>query len=89
MANRQRIHQAVFLVVAGAAMFSMSTETANAESSSEAGDSNGWYYCFDQCPNLNEFCAPRGGISQAYCAHDGCWGPNTQRWYDWVVQCGS
>lgn len=58
------------------------------EAETGAGDQNNWYYCFDQCPDMNAWCAPRGGLEGAYCSHDPCWGPNQHRWYDWTVECG-
>lgn len=55
----------------------------------QAADAGGsdWVYCMTECPNLVEFCEPRGGHELAYCEYTGCWGPNTQQWYLWKVQC--
>jgi hypothetical protein len=59
------------------------TQPANAADA----DGNDWYYCLSTCPNLIEFCTPRGGYELAYCEFKKCWGPNTEQWYDWTVQC--
>lgn len=73
------------LIVAGGALSLGSTPLAL----QAADGTNGWIYCFDGgCPNMEVFCSTRGGLQQgAYCAHEPCWGPNTQQWWEWTVEC--
>jgi hypothetical protein len=74
-------------VIVALSSLSMSLTFKDAAGSDSEG--NGWYYCFNNgCPNMEAFCAPRGGLEPgAYCAHDPCWGSTTNQWYDWIVEC--
>lgn len=60
---------------------------AQPRSASGAEAQSDWIYCTTVCPDLEEFCADRGGHELAYCEYRQCWGPNSERWYPWTVQC--
>lgn len=46
-------------------------------------------YCWDSCPDLHTFCTNMGcQVQGAQCTFIGCFGINTQHWYDYTYSCG-